>query len=93
MTFNLLFNTVIYLIIVFLIIFIIKVNTNTISLNKRSKEKHKVLEESVNKEKIKGQIINQHMSLANNLEQTLFYRFFEISKELIALQKLLLNSN
>lgn len=83
----------IYIIIIFFVIFVIKVYMHTIRLNIIGKEKQAKLEASFNKEKIKGQIINEHVTLANNLEQTLFYRFFEISKELIGLQKLLLNSN
>ncbi len=93
MVFNLLFNTAIYIIIIFLVIFIIKVYMHTIRLNLIGKEKQVVLEASFNKEKIKSQIINEHVLLANNLEQSIFNRLFEISKELIGLQKLLLNSN
>jgi len=66
---------------------------HTIRLNLMGKEKQATLEEKFIKEKNKGQIINGHMSLANNLEKSIFNRFFEISKELIGLQKLLLNSN
>ncbi|WP_232731994.1 hypothetical protein [Confluentibacter lentus] len=66
---------------------------HTIRLNLIGKEKQVVLEASFNKEKIKSQIINEHVLLANNLEQSIFNRLFEISKELIGLQKLLLNSN
>lgn len=62
-------------------------------LNVIAKEKYAKLETSFSKEKMKGQIIHEHVSLANSLEQTLYHRFFEISKELIGLQKLLLNSN
>lgn len=66
---------------------------HTIRLNFIGKEKQAILAASFNKEKMKGQIINEHVLLANSLEQTLFYRFFHISKELIGLQKLLLNPN
>ncbi|WP_157805287.1 hypothetical protein [Confluentibacter citreus] len=57
------------------------------------KEKYTTLEKNLKKEMTKGKIINGHMSLATNLELNLFNRFFEISKELIEVQRLLLNSN
>ncbi|MGE5942965.1 MAG: hypothetical protein ACM31G_01375 [Flavobacteriales bacterium] len=93
MTFNLFFNAVIYMIITLLMIFIIKVYRHNIRLNRIGREKQAILEVNFIKEKSKGQIINERISLVNSLEQTLFYRLLEITKELIALQKLLLNSN
>jgi len=92
MIFNLLFEAVIYVISVFLMILTITVYRHTLKLHSIGKEKISLLEATFNKEKSKGHVINEHVSLANSLEQTLFYGFFNISKELIELQKSLLNS-
>ena len=66
---------------------------HTIRLSARGKEKQAVLETNFKEEINKGKIINEHLSLVNNFEQSIFVRLFEISKELIGLQKLLLSSN
>lgn len=76
-----------------MVIFVIKIYVETGRLHTRGKETYAVLKANLKKEKIKGNIIDGHMLLANNLEQTLLNRFFEITKKLIRLQKLILHSN
>lgn len=93
MTFNVFFNIVIYSTILFVSIWAIWVYVRTIKSRRNAVNMYKVMEINIKEVKNKGQIVKQHISLANNFEKILFYRFFEINKQLIEIQKLLLNSN
>lgn len=93
MTFNVFFNIIIYSTIFFVSIWAIWVYVRTIKSCRNAVNMYKMMETNIKEVKNKGQIVKQHISLANNFEKILFYRFFEINKQLIEIQKLLLNSN
>jgi|SRR5690606_21406288 hypothetical protein len=93
MTFNVFFNIIIYSTILLVSIWTIRVYVHTIKSRLKAANKYKAVETNIKEVKNKGQIVEQHISLANNFEKILFYRFFEINKQLIEIQKLLLKSN
>lgn len=93
MTFNVFFNIFIYSTILFVSIWALRVYVHTINSRLKAANKYKAVETNFREVKNKGQIVEQHISLANNFEKILFYRFFEINKQLIEIQKLLLKSN
>lgn len=92
MTFNILFNTVIYFIVILVVISSIKVYRFTTKLQMENKIKYITLEHHLQKQKKKALITKEREMMATDLEKLLFYRFFKISKELIDAQKLLLKS-
>lgn len=93
MTFNLLFTTLIYSVLIFVAVCAIKVYTTTIKCRHMAKNTYGLIETLYNEAKTNGIKMKEQASFANNFEKLLFYRFFEITKQLIDLQKFLINSN
>lgn len=91
MEFNLLFNSILILLIVVLILFIIKSFLNIIYINKVGKKNLVLLENEYKIEAAKLKINNQKILLLDRFYNTLFNRLFKITHDFILIQKLIFN--
>jgi hypothetical protein len=88
-----LLDVVIYTLISLVIVFVIMIYIQTIRLIKLGEKKQFILKEHLIKEEKKHQINSGNILLINNLEQSIFNRFFIINREIMLLHKLFYYSN
>jgi hypothetical protein len=74
------------------VFFVIHVCLKTMQLIKMGEEKQLGLKDRLMEAEKKHETYKDRVFLVNNLEQTLFNRFFEINRQLIQLQQLFLNA-
>lgn len=89
MEFNLLFIGFLYVLISILVMFSIVIYKNTRSLNKTIKQEHTFLMENLRIEKVILENNNQKVILVDHFNETFFDRIFQITKELLLLQKMI----
>lgn len=93
MEFNLLFIGFLYLLIIVLVMFSIIIYKNTRSLNKSIKQEHTYLMQNLKIEKVILENNNQKIILVDHFNETFFNRLFQITKELLLLQKIIFKKN
>lgn len=83
------FSMGIYLLVTVLFVFIIKTGVDTLLLNKIGEKYYGTLKQKLKNEQEKHQIYEGHILLINQLNSSLLNRMFQITKDLILVQKMI----
>lgn len=89
MVFNVLFNITVIILIIVLLVFIIKVYLNTQKDIFIANKQFENITDLIKAETLKNKLTSQKIILINDLHNSLFKRFFKITKEILLLQKLI----
>lgn len=84
---QLIFNMVIYFLVIVLVLFIFNVCFNTICLNKMAENNYLSLRENIQKEEQKHQFYTDQLLLIDELNKSLYSRICQIAKDFILMQK------
>ncbi len=87
------FSDLIFILVLVVLIFIIKAYTQTIKVKKKSVEKCNEIINLLKKESFKYKQISQRLVLSDNLQTTLFKRFFKITEDLLWVQKMIFDNH
>ncbi|APY10242.1 hypothetical protein BWZ22_02875 [Seonamhaeicola sp. S2-3] len=91
--FNLVFEIVIYLSILGLLIYIVITYRNTLIAENKAYLINKELKIKLKLAKNKSELLNQKNILVEEINETVFLNFFEIIKQLLLLQKTILEEH
>jgi len=87
------FSIIIFVLILVLLIFTIKVYFDTKKDKERGLEKYDEIRFRLKSEIIKNKQISQSLNLAEDMQNTLFNRFFKITEDLLSVQKLIFDGH
>tara|TARA_R110002049_G_scaffold71370_2_gene183913 strand:- start:2197 stop:2481 length:285 start_codon:yes stop_codon:yes gene_type:complete len=86
---QLVFSVLIYFLIIVLSVLMIKIWYDTLFLNETVEKRCLHLKADIKEKTEKHRIYTEHLLLADELHKSIFNRLFQITKELILMQKLI----